>query len=194
MNTHAWFPLGLTRLISLQPKELLKSLLQYHSSKASVPQNSAFFIVQLSHPYMTTGNTIALTRWSFVGKVMSLLFNMLYGLVIAFLPRSKHLLISWLHLPSVVTLEGKKISFHCFHWSYWTGCHGLGFLNVEFYASFFTRLFRFYQEALWLFFAFCHKGGVICISKVIDTSGNLHSSFCFIQPRISHDALCISVK
>ena len=76
----------------------LKSLLQHYSSKASILQHSAFFIVQLSHPYMTTGKTIALTRETFVGKVISLLFNMLSRLVIAFLPRSKHLLISWLHL------------------------------------------------------------------------------------------------
>ena len=75
---------------------ILKSLLQYHSSKASILQHSAFFIVQLSHPYMTTGKTIALTRWTFVGKVMSLLLNMLSRLVITILPRSKHLLISWL--------------------------------------------------------------------------------------------------
>ena len=87
----------------------LKSLLQYHSSKASILQSSAFFTVQLSHPYMTTGKTIALTRWTFVGKVMSLLFNMLCRLVIAFLPRSKHLLISWLQSPSTVILEPKKI-------------------------------------------------------------------------------------
>ena len=87
----------------------LKSLLQYHSSKASILQCSAFFIVQLSHPYMTTGKTIALKRWTFVGKVMSLLFNMLSRLVIAFLPRSKHLLISWLQLPSAVILEPKKM-------------------------------------------------------------------------------------
>ena len=87
----------------------LKSLLQYHSSKASVLQRSAFFIVQLSHPYMTTGKTIALTRWTFVGKVMSLLFNMLSRLVITFLPRSKHLLISWLQSPSAVILDPKKI-------------------------------------------------------------------------------------
>ena len=87
----------------------LKSLLQYHSSKASIPWCSAFFMVQLSHLYMTTGKTIALTRWTFVGKVMSLLFNMLSGLAIAFLPRSKHLLISWLQSPSAVILEPKKI-------------------------------------------------------------------------------------
>ena len=87
----------------------LKSLLQHHSSKASILQHSAFFIVQLSHPYMTTGKTIALTRQTFVGKVMSLLFNMLSKLVITFLPRSKRLLISWLQSPSVVILEPKKI-------------------------------------------------------------------------------------
>ena len=86
-----------------------KSLLQHHSSKASVLQCSAFFMVQLSHPYMTTGKTIALTRWTFVGKVMSQLFNMLSGLVITFLPRSKHLLISWLQSPSTVILKPKKI-------------------------------------------------------------------------------------
>ena len=82
----------------------LKSLLQYHSSKASILQHSAFFTVQLSHPYMTTGKTIALTRRIFVGKVMSLLFNMLSRLVITFLPRSKRLLISWLQSPSAVIL------------------------------------------------------------------------------------------
>ena len=89
----------------------LKSLLQHHSSKASVLQHSAFFIVQLSHPYMTTGKTIALTRWTFIGKVMSLLFNILSRLVITFLPRSKRLLISWLQSPSAVILEPKKINF-----------------------------------------------------------------------------------
>ena len=83
----------------------LKSLLQHHSSKASILQCSAFFIVQLSRPYITTGKTIALTRWTSVGKVMSLLFNMLSRLVITFLPRSKHLLISWLQSPSAVILE-----------------------------------------------------------------------------------------
>ena len=86
----------------------LKSLLQHHSSKASILQCSAFVIVQLSHPYKTTGKTIALTRWTFVGKVISLLFNMLSGLVIAFLPRSKCLLISWLQSPSAVILEPPK--------------------------------------------------------------------------------------
>ena len=116
----------------------LKSLLQ-HSSKASILQCLAFFIVQLSHPYMTTGKTIALSRWNFVGKVMSLLFNMLSRLVITFLPRSKHLLISWLQSISALILEAKKNKVsHCFHcfsiclpWNDGTGCHDLCFLNVE---------------------------------------------------------------
>ena len=108
MNTQDWSPLRWTGWISLQSKGL-KSLLQHHSSKASIFQHSAFFIVQLSHPYMTTGKTIALTRRTFVGKVMSLLFNMLCRLVITFLPRSKRLLISWLQSPSAVILEPPKI-------------------------------------------------------------------------------------
>ena len=87
----------------------LKSLLQHHSSKASVLYPSAFFIVQLSHPYMTTGKTVALTTWTFVDKVMSLFFNMLFRLVITLLPRSKRLLISWLQSPSTVILEPRKI-------------------------------------------------------------------------------------
>ena len=117
----------------------LKSLLQHHSSKASIIRCSAFFIVQLSHPYMTTGKTIALTRWALIGKVMSLLFNTLSRLVIAFLPRSKHLLISWLQSPSAVILEPKKIKSASFHfplfywpWSDGTRCHDCSFLNVEF--------------------------------------------------------------
>ena len=93
-------------LLSVQG--ILKSLLQHHSSKASVLQLSAFFTIQLSHPYMTTGKTIALTRWTVVGKVMSLLFNILSRLVITFLPRSKRLLISWLQSPSSVILEPPK--------------------------------------------------------------------------------------
>ena len=87
----------------------LKSLLQHHTSKASILWHSAFFTVQLSHPYMTTGKTIALTRQTFVGKVISLLLNMLSRLVISFLPRSKRLLISWLQSPSAVLLEPQKI-------------------------------------------------------------------------------------
>ena len=116
-----------------------KSLLQHHSSKAPILQCSAFFTVQLSHPYMTTGKTIALTRWTFVDKVMFLLLNMLSRLVITFLPRSKRLLISWLQSPSAVILEPQKNKvWHCFHclpiyfpWIDGTGCHDLRFLNVE---------------------------------------------------------------
>ena len=117
----------------------LKSLLQHHSSKASILWCSAFLIVQLSHPYMTTGKTIALNRQNFVVKVMSLLFNMLSRLVITFLPRSKHVLISWLQSPFAVILElpQNKVC-HCFHcfpiylpWSDGTKCHDLSFLNVE---------------------------------------------------------------
>ena len=92
----------------LSVQGILKSLLQHHISKASILWHSAFFIVQLSHPYMTTGKTIALTRWTFGGKVMSLVFNMLSRLVITVLSRSKHLLISWLQSPSAVILETKK--------------------------------------------------------------------------------------
>ena len=103
------FRMDLLDLLAVQ--ETLKSLLQHHSSKASILQHSAFFIVQLSHSYMTTGKTIALTIRTFVGKAMSLLFNMLSRLVITFLPRSKHLLISWLQSPSAVILEPPKIIF-----------------------------------------------------------------------------------
>ena len=110
MNTQDWSPLGWTGWISLQCKGL-SSLLQHHSSKASILRCSAFFMVQLSHLYMTTGKTIALTRQTFVGKVMSLLFNMLSRLVITFLPRSKCLLISWRQSPSAVVC---KWSFVCF--------------------------------------------------------------------------------
>ena len=118
----------------------LKSLLQHHSSKASVLWCSAFFVVQLSHPFVTTGKTIALNRQTFVSKVTSLLFNMLSRFVIAFLPRSKCLLISWLQSLSAVILKPKKIKsvtvFHYFPiylpWSDGTRCHDLSFLNVEF--------------------------------------------------------------
>ena len=96
-------------LVLLTVQGTLKSLLQHHSSKASILQRLAFFTVQLPHPYMTTGKTIALTRWTLVGKVMSLLLNMLSRLLITFLPRNKHLLISWLQSPSAVILEPKKI-------------------------------------------------------------------------------------
>ena len=129
----------------------LKSLLQHHSSKASILWRSAFFTVQLSHPYMTTGKTIALTRWTFVGKVMSLLFNTLSRLVITFLPRSKRLLISWLPLPSAVILEPPKIKvWHCFPiyfpWNDGTRCHDLSFLIVKFKPTFSLSSFTFIKR------------------------------------------------
>ena len=131
---------GMDWLDLLVVQGTLKSLLQHHSSKASILWHSGFFTVRLSHPYMTTGKSIALTRWTFVGKVMSLLFNMLSRSVIAFLLRSKCLLISWLQSPSAMILEPlkNKVS-HCFHCftnylsqNDGTRCHDLRFLNVEF--------------------------------------------------------------
>ena len=136
-----WSPLEWTGWIFLQcSRRDLKSLLQHHSSKAAILRCSAFFTVQLSHPYMTTGKTIALTRRTFVGKVMCLLFNMLSRLVITLLPRRKCLVISWLQSPSAVILEPpapKKVwrCSHCFPiyfpWSDGTRCHDFHFLNVE---------------------------------------------------------------
>ena len=109
----------------------LKSLLQHQSSKASILQCSAFFIVQLSHPYMTTGKTIALTRWIFVGKVMSLLFNMLSRSVIAFLPRSNCLLISWLQSPSAVILEPQKIKSDTVSTVSPSICHDVMYIRIQ---------------------------------------------------------------
>ena len=140
----------------------LKSLLQHHSSKALIFRRSAFFTVQLSHPYMTTGKTIALTRWTSVDRVMSLLFNMLSKLVITFLPRSKRLLISWLQSPFAVILEPKKIKsdtvstvppsishevMECHHLK--LRCHDLSFLNVEptFSLSSFTFIKRLFSSS-----------------------------------------------
>ena len=132
-----------TGWISLQSKGLSRVFSNTTVQKHQFLRLSAYFIVQLSHSYMTTGKIIALTRWTFVGKAMSLLFNMLSRLVINFLPRSKHLLISWLKSPFAVILEPKKIVCHCFYcfpiylpWSDGTRCHDLCFLNVEFFFPF----------------------------------------------------------
>ena len=133
----------------------LKSLLQDHRPKSSILQHSAFFIVHLSHPYMTTGKTITLTRQTFVGKVMSLLFNMLSRLVIIFLPKSKHLLISRLQSSSAVILEPKKINSLTFSIISPSICHEvmgpdaliLVFWMLSFKPTFFTLLFHFHQEA-----------------------------------------------
>ena len=138
VNRQGWFPLGLTGLISLQSKGL--SRVFYNTTV----QKHQFFGSQLSlwsnsHPSMTTGKTITLTRWTFVGKIMSLLFNMLSSFIIAFLPRSKCILISWLQSPPAGILEPKKVKSItvaiffpvCLPWSDGTKCHDLGFLNVE---------------------------------------------------------------
>ena len=167
----------------------LKSLFQHHSSKASILRRSAFFTVQLLHPYMTTEKTIALTRWTFAGKVMSLLFIMLSRLVITFLPRNKHLLISWLQSPSVVILETPKIKSLTVSIVSPSICHEvmgpdamiLVFWMLSFKPHFHSSL-SLHQEALLFFLAFCHEGTLICISGVIDISpGNLDSSLCFFQ-------------
>ena len=139
MSTQNWCPLGWTGWISLQSKGLSRVFSNTAVEKHRFFWRSAFFTVQLSHPYMTIGKTIALTRWTYVGKVMSLLFKMLSRLVITFLPRSKCLLISWLQSPSARTLEPKKIksdtastvSPSISHEVIGTRCHDLSFLNVE---------------------------------------------------------------
>ena len=133
----------------------LKSLLQHHNSKVSILRRWTFFTVQLSHPYMTTGKTIAFTRWTFIGKVTSLLFNILSRLVITFLPRSKRLLISWLHSPSAVILEPKKIKSDTISTVSPSICHEvmwpdamilvLWMLSVK--PTFSLFLFHFHQEA-----------------------------------------------
>ena len=138
-KSQGWRPSEWTGRISLQSKGLSGVFSNTTVQKHQFFWCSPFFPVQLSHPYMTTGKNIALTRWTFVAKVMSVLLNMLSRLVITFLPRSKHLLISWLQSPSAVILEPPKIksdTFYCFPiyfpWSDGTGCHDLCFLNVEF--------------------------------------------------------------
>ena len=181
-----------------------KSLFQNHSSKASIIQRSASFIVQLSHPYMTTGKNIALTRRTFVGKVISLLFNMLSRLVITFLPRSKRLLISWLQSPSAVILEPKKIKSDTVStvspsisdevmgpdamiFVFWMlSC------KPTFSLSSFTFIKRLFSSSSLSAIRVVSSGGVLCISKVIDISpGNLDSSLCFFQSSVSHDVLWI---
>ena len=158
MNIQGWFPLGLTSSISL----LSKGLARFFSS-TTIFQRSAFFMVQLSHPYMTTGKPIALMIQIFVGKVMSLHFNMLSRLVIAFFPRSKHLLISWLQSPSAVVLEPKKIKSVTVSTVSPFICHEvmgpdsmiLVFWMLSF-KRFFTHLFHLHQEAFYFLLVFCH--------------------------------------
>ena len=190
------------RLDLLTVQGTSKSLLYHHSSKASILRCTAFFIVQLSYPYMTTAKTIALTRWASVGKLMSLLFNMLSMLVITFLPRSKCLLISWLQSPSSVILEPKIIKPVTVSTVFPSVCHEvmgpdamiLVFWMLTFKPTFHSPLSLSSRGSLALF-AFCHKGGAICISVVIDSyASNLGSSLCLIQASIYHDVHCIQFQ
>ena len=197
---------GYSRLISfrmdwldlLAAQGTLNSLLQCHSSKASI-FSAQVSIVQLSHPYMTTGKTIALTRCIFVGKEMSLLFNMLSRLVIDFLPRSKLLLISWLQSPSAVILEPPKRKSLTISIVFPSVCHEVMgpaimifiFWKLSFKPTFshssFTFIKRLFSSSL-----LSAIRVVSCVSYIIDISpGNLDSSLCFIQPGTLHDVLCI---
>ena len=161
-----------------------KSLLQHHSSKASDLQCSAFFIVQLSLPYMTTGQTIALDRWTFVGKVMSLLLNMLFRLDITFLPGSKCLLTSWLQSPSAVILEPPKTKSVTVSIVSPSICHEVMGLDA--------MILVFWMLSCKPMFSLSSFTFIFCISQVIDiSSSNLDSSLFFIHSSISHDVLCI---
>ena len=177
-------------LVLLAVQGTLKHLLQHHSSKASILWCSIFYMVQISHSYMTTGKTIALTRLIFVSEVMSLLFNMLPRFVIAFLPRSKHLLISWLQSPATVILDSKKIkavtvsifSLIYLPWRDGTGCDAitLVFSMLSLNQLFHSPLSPSSRDSKEFLFTFCHLGGVICISKFTDISpSNLDYSLCF---------------
>ena len=177
----------------------LKSLLQHHSSKASILWCSAFFTVQLSHPYMTTGKTIALIRWTFVGKVVSLHLNMLSRLVINFLPRSKRLLLSWLQSPSAVILEPRKtksdivstVSPSISHEVMGPDAMIVVFWMLSFKPTFslssFTFLKRLFSSSL--------LSAIRVVSsaylKLYISPSNLNSSLCFFQPSVSYDVLCI---
>ena len=178
MNAQDWSRLGWIGWISLQSKGLSRVF-----SNTTV-QKHQFFSAQLSlwssHPYMTTGKIMALTRWTFISKVMSLLFNMLSRFVI--FSSKKQASFNFMAAVTVLSDCGAQENkvCHCFHclpiyfpWSDGTGCHDLRFLNVEFYASFCSLLFHFHQEVFKFLFSFCHKGGVICISEVIDISRNI---------------------
>ena len=174
-------------------------LLQHHSSKASILWHSALFVAQFSYTYMTTGKTIALTIWTFVGKVMSLLFNMLSRFVIAFLPRSKCLLISWLQSPSAAILEPKKIKSDTVSIVLPSICHevmGLDAVILIFECWVLSQIFHSplspSSRGPLVPLQLCHKGGVICMSEVANTSSShLDSILCFIQPDILDDVLCI---
>ena len=177
----------------------LKCLLQHHSSKASVLWCSAFFIVQLWHPYMTTRKTMALTRCTFVGKVMSLLFSMLSWLVITYLRRNKGLLISWLQSPPTVILEPPKIKSLTVSIASPSICHevmGLDAMILVFWMLSFKPAYSLYSFTFTKrLFSSSLLSAIRVVSsayQVIDISpGNLDSSLWFLQPRVSRDVLCI---
>ena len=181
----------------------LKSLLQHHSSKASILQCSAFFTVQLTHPYMTTGKTIALTKRTFLGKVMSLLLNMLSRLVITFLPRSKRRLISWLQSPSAVILEPPKIksdtvstvSPSIYHEVVGPDAMIFVFWILSFRPTFSlstSTLFKRLFSSSWL--SAIRVVSSAYLRLLIFLPAILISSLWFLQPSISHDVLCIELK
>ena len=178
----------------------LKSLLQHHSSKAPILQHSITFMVQLSYPYRNTGKIIALTTWAFVSKVMSgFFFNMLFRFVKVFLPRRKHLLISWWQSLCTVILEPKEIksvTVSVVSQSIYHKVKGLDSMILVFECWVLSQLFHSLlspsSRGSLFFFAFCHKGGVICIAEVIGVfPRNLDSSSCFTQASISHYVLCM---
>jgi len=194
VNIQDWFPLVLTGLISFSPRYSQESSPTPHSLVLSFIYGPTLTSI---HDYW---KKYSFYRWTLIGKVMFLLFNKLSRLVIAFLPRSNCLLISWLQSPSAVILEPKKIKSVTVSIVFPSICHEVTgpddmifiFWMLSFKSAFSTLLFHFHQEVLQCFFTFCHKGGVICISEVIDISpGNLNSRLCFIQPGISHDVLWI---
>ena len=183
----------------LAVQQTLKSLLQYHSSKASILQCSAFVIVQVSHPYVTSGKTIALTRWTFLGKVVTLLFNMLSRLVISFLPRSKHLLISWLQSQSAVILEPKKIKFvtvSIVSPSVYREVMGLDAMIFVFWMLSFKPIFSL---STFTFFKRLFSSSSLSALRVVSSAYLRLLIFllailipaCFFQSSVSHDVLCI---
>ena len=197
MNIQSWFPLGLIGLVSLHQRESEESC-PTPQFKSTNLQCSTFFMVHISHVYITTGKAIALTIRTFVSKVTALLLKSLSKFILAFLPRSKCLLISWLQSPSAVILEPKKINSVTVSFVSPSICQevmGADAMIFVFWMLSFKRAFSLSSftliKRLLVLLAFCHKGGVICISEVIDISpGNLDSSLCFIWPSILHGVLC----
>ena len=195
MNIQDWFPLGWTGWISLQSKGFWRVFFNT-SSKASILRCSAFFMVQLSHPYMTSGKTIV----DFVGKVMSLLVNMLSRLVIAFLPRSMCLLISRLQLPSAVILEPKKIKSETVYTVSPSICHEVTGLDSMIFVFWMLSLKPAFSLSSFSFIKRLFSSSSLSAIRVVSYAylrllifppSNLDSSLCFIQPSVSHDVLCI---